>query len=135
ITKHFGAIPRPKRVLDKTYTEEPAQDGERVVTLRRVGKVAVVGVIYHIPAAAHDDFPAVEALEDLLTRAPSGRLYKALVETKKATTVSGSAYAWHDPGVVEIMAQVNDNVKPQEVRDILIDQIEKFKPATEAEVN
>src|SRR5207302_4809148 len=40
ITKHFGAIPRPKRVLDKTYTEEPAQDGERGVTLRRVGKVA-----------------------------------------------------------------------------------------------
>src|SRR5438034_3371080 len=124
ITKHFGAIPRPKRVLDKTYTEEPAQDGERVVTLRRVGKVAVVGVIYHIPAAAHEDFPAVEALEDLLTRAPSGRLYKALVETKKATGVGGQAQAWHDPSVMEISAEVGEGVKPEEVRDILLAEIE-----------
>jgi secreted Zn-dependent insulinase-like peptidase len=36
IQKYFGAIPRPERKLDTTYTEEPAQDGERLVTLRRV---------------------------------------------------------------------------------------------------
>jgi len=44
--KTFGAIPKPDRKLDKTYTEEPAQDGERVVTLRRVGDVPVVGILY-----------------------------------------------------------------------------------------
>src|SRR5438034_1081700 len=38
IGKSFGQIPRPKRELDKTYTEEPAQDGERSVMLRRIGK-------------------------------------------------------------------------------------------------
>ena len=32
-----GAIPRPTRKLDATYTVEPAQDGERSVELRRVG--------------------------------------------------------------------------------------------------
>src|SRR5580765_8671213 len=37
ITKHFGSIPKPTRKLDDTYTEEPPQDGERVVVLRRVG--------------------------------------------------------------------------------------------------
>src|SRR4029079_16828296 len=31
ITKKFGAIPRPERILEPTYTEEPAQDGERIV--------------------------------------------------------------------------------------------------------
>src|ERR1700723_1408058 len=30
-----GAIPRPTRKLDETYTVEPAQDGERYVALRR----------------------------------------------------------------------------------------------------
>jgi len=29
----FAAIPRPQRMLDKTYTVEPTQDGERFVTL------------------------------------------------------------------------------------------------------
>ena len=37
VQKYFGAIPRPTRKLDTTWTEEPAQDGERQVTLRRVG--------------------------------------------------------------------------------------------------
>ena len=62
INKYFGSIPRPKRELDKTYTDEPAQDGERSVTLRRVGDVAMAGLVYHVPAAAHPDFAAVDVL-------------------------------------------------------------------------
>src|SRR6266851_1093512 len=50
IDKYFGSILHPQRQLDTTYTEEPAQDGERLVTLRRVGHVGAVGVVYHIPA-------------------------------------------------------------------------------------
>ena len=37
IEKYLGSIPKPTRKLDATYTEEPAQDGERNVVLRRVG--------------------------------------------------------------------------------------------------
>src|SRR5690242_1051975 len=37
IRKYFGALKKPERSLDTTYTEEPAQDGERSVVLRRVG--------------------------------------------------------------------------------------------------
>ena len=37
INATFGAIPKPTRKLTPTYTEEPTQDGEREVTLRRVG--------------------------------------------------------------------------------------------------
>ncbi|MFM7868057.1 MAG: M16 family metallopeptidase, partial [Planctomycetaceae bacterium] len=37
IVKYFGALPKPTRELDRTWTEEPAQDGERMVTVRRVG--------------------------------------------------------------------------------------------------
>src|SRR5258705_9778910 len=44
VEKYFGAIPRPTRKLDATYTEEPEQDGERQVILRRVGDVGAVGV-------------------------------------------------------------------------------------------
>jgi len=37
IAELFGSIPKPTRKLLPTYTEEPTQDGEREVTLRRVG--------------------------------------------------------------------------------------------------
>src|SRR3954471_11076062 len=37
IAEMYSKIPRAARILDKTYTEEPTQDGERTVTLRRTG--------------------------------------------------------------------------------------------------
>ena len=37
VADSMGKLPRPTRVLDQTYTVEPPQDGERFVTLRRVG--------------------------------------------------------------------------------------------------
>jgi zinc protease len=137
ITRYFGVLPRPTRVLPKTYTEEPPQDGERSVALRRVGKVAVVGAVYHIPAAASPDYAAMDVLSDILITAPSGRLYKALVETKKATSVTGGVMITHDPGVLEITARVADSSTPAEVRDIMINILEDFAktPATKEEVD
>jgi zinc protease len=126
VTKYFGALKKPERKLETTYTEEPAQDGERTVTLRRVGTVGAVGAVYHIPAAAHEDFPAVEVLATMLTMEPSGRLYKLLVESKKASTVRSDANGWHDPGVLEILASVDKSNSAEAVRDLLVDSLEKL---------
>jgi zinc protease len=122
ISKYFGSIPRPSRKLPATYTEEPPQDGERLVTLRRVGDVGLVGLLYHIPAGAHPDYAAVQILSLILGDEPSGRLYKALVETRKAASVMVSPMALHDPGVIEMGAEVNttDLSKLEQVRDAMI---------------
>jgi zinc protease len=85
IHKYFGPLENPGSALPRTYTEEPPQDGERSVTLRRVGSVGAIGVVYHIPAAASPEYPAVTVLEDVLTSAPGGRLYKALVQKRQPT--------------------------------------------------
>jgi zinc protease len=126
VGKYFGALKRPARQLDRTYTEEPPQDGERSVVLRRVGKVGMVGAIYHIPAGPHEDFPAVQVLNRVLTSEPSGRLYKALVESKKATSVRGTAEAWHDPGVLEVLVEVSRGDSLDAARDTLIDVLERL---------
>ncbi len=47
VEKYFGTLPKPTRKLDKTYTDEPPQDGERSVKLRRVGDVGIVLAVYH----------------------------------------------------------------------------------------
>lgn len=123
--KYFGPMPKPERKLENTYTEEPAQDGERIVTLRRVGDVAVVGSVFHIPSGPHPEFAAVDVLESVLTQAPSGKLYKALVETKKAASVTGGAFALHDPGVLLLMAEVAKGNDPQVVLEAMLDAIDK----------
>ena len=139
ITKYFGSLPRPGRKLQETYTEEPAQDGERVVTLRRIGDVGLVGLLYHVPAASHAAFPAVEILGEILDSEPSGRLYKALVESKKATSVSVRPTAGHDPGAFEIMAEVNTKELStlEKVRDVMISVIDEIarKGVTQEEVD
>ena len=135
VAKYFGPLKNPAGPVPVTYTEEPAQDGERLVTLRRVGSVGAVGAVYHVPAGSHPDFPAVEVLTQVLGMEPSGRLYKALVETKKATDVSASAFPWHDPGALEITAQT-EPAKTEAARAAMVDALEGIAahPITDEEV-
>jgi zinc protease len=137
VVKYFGPLKKPDTKIPSTYTEEPAQDGERNVVLRRVGSVGATGVIYHVPAGASEDFAAVQVLEDCLTSEPAGRVYKALVEGKKASSVRGSSYGWHDPGVIEILAKVEDPKGVDAAREALIETLESLakSPITDVEVD
>lgn len=124
IESHFGTLPKPDRILEATYTEEPAQDGERLVTLRRVGDVGLAAAMYHISSGAHPDYVAVDVLEHILTSSPSGRLYKGLVESKLAASVSGAAYALHDPGIIRFMAEATPGVDPRDVLTKMLEIVE-----------
>jgi zinc protease len=123
VQKHFGTIQKPERQLPVTYTEEPPQDGERFVTLRRVGEVGAVGAMYHIPAGRHPDYPALEVLANTMSAAPSGILYKALVESKLASNANGFAMGLHDPGVIEFSAQVAKGGDVEKVKKVLLETI------------
>jgi zinc protease len=126
IAKYFGKLPRPARRLEKTYTEEPAQDGERSVVLRRVGKVGMVGAAYHIPAASHEDFAAVQVLANVLAMQPSGRLYQALVATKKASSVMAVPLGCHDPGILLSLAEVAETSSLTRVSETLTGILERL---------
>jgi zinc protease len=123
VQKYLGAIPRPKRKLDDTYTEEPPQDGERTVVLRRVGKLGSVGVAYHIPATTHADMAPLTLLGSIISQQPNGRLYQALVESKLATSANASAGNNHDPGLFTASAQPEPG-QLEIVRDKLLQTIE-----------
>ena len=124
IRKYFGSIRRPERTLEATYTEEPPQDGPRQVMLKRVGDVATVGLTYHIPAGSHPDYPAVAILVDVLTHQPSGALYRRLVASGLAADVSGAAFSWAEPGVVQFDATVAGEHDPQSVLAVMVDTTE-----------
>lgn len=136
IETHFGAIPKPDRVLAETWTEEPVQDGARAVTLKRVGDVPAVGLLYHVPPGSHEDFPAVEVLQEVLTSQPAGRLYKALVEPGDLTSIEGYSFAWAEPGVAVMLGQVAPEHQPEEVLEKMEVLSEGLgaEPATEDEV-
>jgi len=137
VNEYFGPIPRPARVLQPTYTVEPTQDGERQVILNRVGDIQVVAAGYHIPAGAHPDFPALSVLTDVLINEPSGRLYKALVETKMASSVDGFAFGLHDPGYIYFSAEVLKDKSIEEVKKTMLGLLDNLKnnPITKEETD
>ncbi len=136
LEEFFGKIPAPTRELERTYTIEPPQDGERIVNLRRVGDVGIAGVLYHVPASAHPDFAAVDVFSYILSTEPAGRLYKALVETKIASSITGGTFALHDPGVMLFYSQATQKENIGKVRDVMLSEIEKVAQdgVTEEEV-
>lgn len=134
VNKYFGKIPRPERVLIPTYTKEPTQDGERLVTLRRVGDVQNVSVMYHTPPGSHSDYAAVAVLEQLLTDEPSGRLYKSLVESKLASSQWGFAPGLKEGGFIYLNADVrkeNDIMAAKETMLATLDGIVNEPPSEE----
>ena len=100
----FGGLPKPTRVIEKQWTVEPTQDGERSVTIRRVGGVPVVVAGYHVSASSDPDASALEVMDRMLTAAPGGRLYKALVEAKLASQVGSNNASTLDPGYYQAVA-------------------------------
>lgn len=135
VSKYFGVLPRPQRTLSGTYTVEPIQDGERQVILRRNSDVGAVGAIYHICAGSHADYPALDALAHVLTNEPSGRLYKALVESGLAASIYGNAFGWAEPGAAEFMAEVRIEQDPHPVLKKMTEVLEGFaaQPVTPEE--
>jgi zinc protease len=137
IAQSFGAIPKPSRTLPRLYTDEPVQDGERSVALRRVGDTQLVGILYHTVPGAHADATAVNALARIMTLEPGGRLYAALVEAKKATAVQSFTPALHDPGFVAFFAQLplSDSLAgARETMEATLEGVRKA-PITPAEVD
>ena len=135
VQKYLGSIPKPTRQLDKTYTEEPPQDGERLVILRRVGNVGSVGVGYHMPSASHPDWAPLNLLGGILSQSPNGRLSKALVESKLATSANARSDNAHDPGLFTVSAQA-DPEQLEAVRDVTLKIMENLgsTPFTAEEV-
>ena len=125
INKKFGSIPRPRRVIQKTYTEEPVQDGERLVTLRRSGDTQEVMTAYHVPASSHKDSAALDILAYILGDTPSGRLYKALVEPKKAAETFGYNDSMREAGIMLFGATVRKENSLEEARDLLLKTVEE----------
>ncbi|GAB4035269.1 M16 family metallopeptidase [Spirosoma jeollabukense] len=124
VNQYFASIPRPTRVLQPTYSIEPTQDGEKLVTLRRVGDTKVVSALYHIMPGSHPDYPVMDVVIELLTNEPSGRLYKALIDTKKASQEYGYSFTTKDPGYVYFAAEMLKDKSIDEAKAALLSTLD-----------
>ena len=110
IQQSLGRVPKPARVLPRTYTLEPTQDGERQVVVRRTGDVQLVLAGYHVPAGSDPDFGAIAVLAQVLGDTPTGRLHKLLVETRKAVSAFAHPFQLREPSLLVFGAQLRPDM-------------------------
>ena len=136
IQKVFGAIPKPARVLQPTYTQDPAQDGPREVTVKRTGDTQITAVLYHTAAGSHPDSAAMAALIEVLAGTPNGRLHKSLVEKKLASNVNPWGFDLAERGYLVVMAELSKTQSLAEARKVLVEELEGLQknPVTEQEL-
>jgi zinc protease len=156
IQEHFGAYSAPAHPIPEVYTEEPPQQGERRLVIRRAGELALVQMAFHTPGvlgqsnvlsneelaqraaeppAANDIYPLV-VLSVALSHGITSRLYQALVETELAVDAHSNADQHRDPGLFNVYATVSPEVAPQKVEATILEELAKVaeEGLTEAEI-
>jgi zinc protease len=142
ITTEFGAIAKPATALPATYTLDPVQDGERSVTLRRVGGLASTAVMYHMPAGGTREGVAARVLAEAIKQR-AGPLARGLVAQQLAVTEWAYYAATREPGFLTVGVGLPEkaegttdeqyNIKAISSAAALAKVVETFQP-TEAEV-
>lgn len=104
--REFGSFERSPHPIPQVITQEPRQEGERRVTVRRPGQVGIVQVAYMRPGSLHPDFIPMDVIATLLSNGVNSPLYKALVETGLASDVNAWNFTFHDPYPLIVEATV-----------------------------
>lgn len=136
VSQTFGKIGKPSRKLPTLYTLDPSQDGERSVTLRRVGGSPLMFAAYHVSAGADPDYAPMEVLAYVMGDTPSGRLHKRLTEKQLAAGTFAFAQAMHDPGYAMFGAEFAPGQDVDKARGALLETVESVaaEPVTDEEV-
>jgi zinc protease len=125
IKKHFGVHSKSPKPFPLLYTDEPTQEGERRVVVKRSG-VNMIAIAHKIPNAHHKDIPALALLAVILSEDKTSRLYKALVDT--ALSTSAEVYCWqlHDPALFETFVTLSPKTNHLQAEKIVKQEYQKI---------
>lgn len=138
IHKHAGHIPPSPEPIPEVYTREPVQSGERRFEITKAGSLPLYWSGYHIPQARHRDTYALAVAAAILGSSGrrSSRLYKSLIDSSLAVSVSAHAQENRDPSLFLISATVSHGGKIEDVEKVILDELTKLatEPVSEAEL-
>ena len=115
------AQPAPRKV----HTVEPEQKGERRVYLQKKSVTTPnLLIAYHVPQTQHQDYYALDILNDILSTGDSSRLQKALVNEQQ---VASSVFSYQpesiDPNLFYIYAVAAKEVSASKLEKAIIAEI------------
>jgi zinc protease len=133
----FGSIPRGPRP-PPVLAVEPAQSGERRVTITRPAELPMVYLAYHVPNASSADAPALEVLSTVLSGGRASRLYQRLVREQRIALSAGGDYSYFsaDPYLFWFWATPLPGQTPETLERALLDEMRRLQqePPTDEEL-
>jgi zinc protease len=137
IKKWFGPIPKGLEP-PKVVVQEPPQQGERRVYLKKEAQLPTVDIMYHTPNLQSQDAYALDVLSTILSGGRSARLYKDLVYDKQIAQYAEADYdeVTKDPETFTFSAGVMPSKTADEVENALYGEITKVQsqPVTDREL-
>jgi zinc protease len=136
IKKYYGVYAHSPAPIPVMYTEEPAQSGERRVTIKRPGEVGTVIIAHKVPNGRDADQPALDMLDAILSSGKNARLYRSLVDQGLALNAGAGTDLHHDLSLHTVYAVLAPGAAHAQVEKALLAEIAKIKAdgVTEAEV-
>src|ERR1700682_3461585 len=136
VKKYYGVYAHSPAPIPTMYTEEPAQSGERRVTIKRPGEVGTVIIAHKVPNGRDADQPALEMLDAILSSGKNARLYRALVDPGLALNAGAGTDLHHDLSLHTVYAILAPGATHAQVEKALVAEIAKIKTdgVTAAEV-
>lgn len=138
VEQYFADLPSGP-AIPAVRVEEPEQQGERRVVVRRPGAAQYVQMSYHTPNCRHADYAPLVILDAVLSGAKgfgfgggaqtnrSARIYRALVETQLAAYAGSSYRPSYDPYLFDFDATVQQGHSAEEIEQALIGEVTKIQ--------
>ena len=112
----------------KVHIVEPAQTGERRITIKKEVETPYLMIGYKTPESKNEDYYALNILSSVLSSGNSSRLYASLVDQKQLATQVATDYGdTLDPNLFNIYAVANENSKETDLEQAVYVEIEKIK--------
>jgi zinc protease len=136
IKKYYGVYPHSPAPIPTIYTEEPAQTGERRVTVTRPGEVGTVIIAHKVPNGRDADQPALDMLDAILSSGKNARLYRALVDQGLSLNAGAGTDLHHDLSLHTVSAIMAPGTSHAQIEKALLAEIARIKSdgVTAAEV-
>ncbi|MBI4475175.1 MAG: insulinase family protein, partial [Acidobacteria bacterium] len=126
VSRSFNSIPAGPPPLPMLL-EEPAQRGERRLTLRWRSKIPRLAIAYHAPRIAHLDTYALQVLAVTLAEGKASRFYQRMVERERSVTFVSAEYGESkDPTLFHIRAEARGEHTTDEIEASIYEELAKI---------
>ena len=109
-------------------TQEPEQQGERRVVVRKFAQLPVLMLAYHVPQTNTPEYYPLQVLETVLLSGQSSRMYQRLVDKEQVALSIAGGWDWaFDPTLFEFTVQPKAGVDVSKVEQLFTEELERLQ--------